>query len=315
MNTLANINNLSLAHINKAKIYFTDSLSKNTKQSYEKDQAHFLEFGGSFPASEEMITAYLNMCGGIYKYSTIKRRLKAISKWHTTNFIEDNPANTIMIKHIMKGIKNTHGDKEERALPFTIKDIGQIYDTLKDSTKFIDIRNLAIIMLGFHGWYRREEIVNLQFEDIEFKDEGISVTIRKSKTDQGGTGRTNNICKGNPASKYCPVEILKRWLKVGGIEEGYLFRNIARSNTIKNKKLNGYTISCIVKEVAKKANIPNYEQYSGHSLRRGGATEALINGANPIFVRDHGGWKNFNTMLNYFHGVAFKDNPTSYLLN
>ena len=56
----------------------------------------------------------------------------------------------------------------------------------KTGTDLKGLRDRAILLLGFAGAFRRSELVALNVEDFEFCDDGIRVTIRKSKTDQEG---------------------------------------------------------------------------------------------------------------------------------
>lgn len=51
-------------------------------------------------------------------------------------------------------------------------------------------------MLGFAGAFRKSEVVALNVEDLAFCDEGVRITIRRSKTDQEGQGQTIAILPG-----------------------------------------------------------------------------------------------------------------------
>ncbi len=72
---------------------------------------------------------------------------------------------------------------------------------------------------------RRSEIVSLRVEDIETNaEEDISILLRKSKTDQIGTGHWIHL--GNEASIA-----LKGWITAAEINQGFLFRSILPSGT------------------------------------------------------------------------------------
>ena len=45
------------------------------------------------------------------------------------------------------------------------------------------LRDRSIILIGFSGGFRRNELVSLDFEDLDFVDEGLKVNVKKSKTD------------------------------------------------------------------------------------------------------------------------------------
>ena len=46
--------------------------------------------------------------------------------------------------------------------------------------------NLALLLLGFAGEFRRSELVALDVADIRETETGLLATIRRSKTDQEG---------------------------------------------------------------------------------------------------------------------------------
>ena len=47
-----------------------------------------------------------------------------------------------------------------------------------------NIRDKTLILIGFLGGFRRSELINLNYEDIERDLEGLKIIIKKSKTDQ-----------------------------------------------------------------------------------------------------------------------------------
>src|SRR5438128_10470387 len=91
-----------------------------------------------------------------------------------------------------------------------------------------DLRNRALVLLGFAGAFRRSELVALNVEDIEETPEGMLVMLRRSKTDQEGLGRRVAIPRGEIA---CPVAALRAWLSAAGITEGAVFVRIWHKRT------------------------------------------------------------------------------------
>jgi len=88
-------------------------------------------------------------------------------------------------------------------------------------------RDRALLLVGFAGALRRSELVGLRFENVRFTDDGLVVTIPKSKTDQEGEGQTVGIPYGSHPES-CPVRALAAWLERSGIPSGYLFPAIGR---------------------------------------------------------------------------------------
>jgi integrase len=93
-----------------------------------------------------------------------------------------------------------------------------------------DARDRALLLIGFAGGFRRSEIAALDYDDAERVRQGIIVTLKRSKTDQEGAGRTIGIPFGR--TRHCPVLALDRWLDVSWIEAGPIFRPIDRRGHI-----------------------------------------------------------------------------------
>jgi hypothetical protein len=110
---------------------------------------------------------------------------------------------------------------------------------------------------------------------------GLLVTIRGSKTDQERQGETIAIARGRMA---CPVQALRAWLDVAGIEAGPIFRPIDRGGTVRDLRLTCRSIANIVK-AAERAGLDS-ASYSGHSLRSGFLTSAAGNGASIFKMMD-----------------------------
>jgi integrase len=95
----------------------------------------------------------------------------------------------------------------------------------------IGARDRALVLLGFAGAFRRSELVGLDVEDCTFGKDGLTVTLRRSKTDQDGAGRKIGIPYGsNPET--CPARTVEAWLAEAGAEAGPLFRSIMKRQDI-----------------------------------------------------------------------------------
>ena len=68
------------------------------------------------------------------------------------------------------------------------------------------------MLIGFAGGFRRSELVSIEYDDIDFVNEGVKILVKRSKTDQSGEGMTKAIPYFENKI-YCPVISLKEWIK------------------------------------------------------------------------------------------------------
>jgi integrase len=176
----------------------------------------------------------------------------------------------------------------------------------------LGIRDRALLLIGFAGGFRRSELVALNVEDLEFKREGLVVTIRKSKTDQEGIGRKIGIPYGSNCDT-CPVRSLQLWLEEGAITEGSVFRSVNRHGHVQEGCLSDKAVALVVKRCAESAGLDS-SKYSGHSLRAGMATSAAMNGASERQIMKQTGHRSEAMVRRYIReGSLFNDNVSGNL--
>jgi integrase len=161
-------------------------------------------------------------------------------------------------------------------------------------TSLRELRDRAILLLGFSGAFRRSELVALNLDDIEWTTEGALVTIRRSKTDQEGLGRKVGIPRGDIA---CPVTALEAWLEAAGISEGAVFRRVfnRRAQRVGDQRLAARNVASVVKAAAAKLGF-DPATFGGHSLRSGLVTTAVKRGVNLMKVCDQTGHKSLEML-------------------
>jgi site-specific recombinase XerD len=245
-----------------------------------------------------------------YKPSTIERRLVSISQVHKDAGYHEPPSKDPKIRQIIAGLKRTVGSAQHKKKGFNTPQIRQWVGTLGDNVK--DIRDRAIILLGYAGAFRRSEIVGLNVDDLQFTDQGYLVTLRKSKTDQEGRGRTIAIPYGEHAGT-CPVIALQNWLDKSGITEGAIFRGIFNDGRISDTRLSSKGVARLVKKVCRVVGLDPTD-YAGHSLRAGHVTQATSNGAPSHITKQQTGHKSDKVFNGYYRqAVQFEKNSANYL--
>jgi len=180
------------------------SKAKATQDVYESDFRIFESWCRSrglsaLPATAESLCAFLADQATLGKRaSTLGRRLAAVRYFHRAAGYE-TPTADEKVKQVLSGVRRTIGAAPVRKRAAT-SDLVLSMVPRGDSLR--ELRNRAIILVGFAGAFRRSELVALNVDDIEETAEGMLVTLRRSKTDQEGLGRRVAIPRGEIA---CPV--------------------------------------------------------------------------------------------------------------
>jgi integrase len=175
-----------------------------------------------------------------------------------------------------------------------------------------DIRDRALLLIGFAGALRRSELVALDVPDIEHVRRGIVLHLRRSKTDQLGQGHSIAIPYGR--TRWCPVDALATWLQASGIRDEAIFRPIDRHGRVHNARLSGEAVSLIVRERAAAAGLDK-SGYSGHSLRAGFATSAAQSGVSAWRIKAQTRHASDVMLARYIRQAElFSDNPAGVLL-
>lgn len=301
----ANITPQTLEYISQAK-------AEATVQAYKSDWNHFQSWcednnQQSLPASPQTLAAYLSDLASNHKTSTVARRLAAISKAHQTANVT-NPANNELVRLTIKGIRRVKGTRPTQKVAAVTSDILAMLNTLPDN--LLGKRDRALLLIGFAGAFRRSELVSLNIEDLDFRADGIAISLKRSKTDQEGEGATKGIPYGRCA-ETCPVRALKAWLECAGITEGVVFRSVNRHGQVGTEQLNDKTVARVVKRAAEAAGL-DPSNYSGHSLRAGLATSAAMNGVSERDIMRQTGHHSVQMVRRYIRdGELFKSNAAS----
>jgi integrase len=289
--------------------YVCDSLAQNTRRAYLSDLAEFERWGGSIPASTETIAEYLAARAHTLAVATLVRHLASISKAHEARGLP-NPTRSELVRATLSGIRRTKGRAQREAKALLRDDLLLVLDAMGDSIK--DIRDRALLLIGFAGALRRSELVGLDVGDIEHVRQGMILHLRRSKIDQGGEGRKIGIPFGR--SRWCPVAALDAWKAASGITLGAIFRPVDRHGHIRSARLSGEAVSLIIYMRAAAGGL-DANRYSGHSLRAGLATSAAQAGVSTWRIRAQTGHASDAMLSRYIReGELFTENAAGALL-
>ena len=295
-------------------INLQSSKASNTVRAYKSDFSDFGLFCAqngfkSLPSEPKVVSLYLtHLSTKDAKMSTLKRRLVSIGVIHKLKGHYLDTKHPAIIENIM-GIKRRKGSLQKAKKPILINSLKKIINVIDKQKKeeIKKLRDRSIILIGFSGGFRRNEIVSLDYDDLDFVPEGLKLSIRRSKTDQFGEGFTKALPYFD-SSQYCPVVSLKKLLDLSKIRSGPVFRRFSKGSKLSENRLTDQTVALLIKEYLNLAGIDS-KNFSGHSLRSGFATSAAESGVEERNIMAMTGHKSTEMVRRYIKEAnLFKNN-------
>ncbi len=299
----------ALATTEQVARYVHAAIADRTRQAYREDLQRFLAWGGALPSPPERIAEYLAAHGDSHAPATLGRWLVSLGRAHTSLGLP-NPCQADLVRATLRGIRRQRGTAQRQVAPAVRDEVVQMVGGLGRDLR--DLRDRALLLIGFAGAFRRSELVALTTADVAFGDAGLTLTVRRSKTDQEGQGRQIGIPAGR--GKVCPVRALRTWLETAiyplhDTAPTPIFRAIDQHGHLSAKALTGHAVAVIVKRRAAAVGLPP-DRYSGHSLRAGFCTSAALNGAPYWQIKKISGHKTNAILDRYIRDARlFHDNP------
>jgi site-specific recombinase XerD len=301
--------------VERARAYAADSVSENTKSAYAADWRTFSTWCDAralpkLPAAPAVVATYLaNLADEGRRVSTISRALAGIAYTHRTAgyaWSTKPPITTVMA-----GIRRRLGVATSKKAPVGDSELRRLVDVL--GADLLGLRDRALLTLGWFTACRRSELVALTVADLAPVEQGIIVTVRRSKTDQDGRGEEKGVpYAGDPA--VCAVRAVRVWLEASGIAEGPVFRGLVRTGVVAERALSDREVARIVQRAVARAGLPP-SAFAGHSLRSGFISTAARRGKSLDSIMRQSGHRSEHVARGYIqHATLFDDNAAAGLL-
>lgn len=181
------------------------------------------------------------------------------------------------------------------------------------------VRDMALLLIGFAGGFRRSELAAFDLRDASFTGEGLVLFVGRSKADQDRHGAEIGI-EAVPGTPLCAVTALRRWLEARGEPPGALFCRLDRGGNLVGGSdgrllpIDPATIARLVKRVLLRTGV-DPAAFSAHSLRAGMMTAADQLGIPFEKAMEHGRWKSYSAARIYRrHESLWVGNFTGKLL-
>lgn len=307
--------------------YESHSRAKNTLNTYRSDLKNYRDFLisqkiESFPKQFDQAAVLLKIYfeGLVHLApSTLNRRKSAISFLYSRLGMPD-PTKHIIFQDCFTGIINEkYRPSEELKEPFiakpapAFKNIDQVTDYFNAiPNSFSGVRDRAMFLVALFGACRQSEVTSLQFEQIDDFDEYFVLNYTTSKTNNRGKNQYKVIPKSSAKDPLCPYRALKTWLDQSGIKSGPVFAGILKGNRFRKKSISHVTFNTLIKRYAKSANIPNAEEFSGHSFRATFDSWAVMAHV-PFQLRRQQTWhENERSENTYPRGIDIKEKHVAF---
>ncbi len=285
-----------------------------TLKAYASDWKHWVtwvtRYGGEPggnpkrpPATGEAVAAYVSaLAESKYRYATLRRRLATISRAHRVAG-QESPTSKVVVSMAMEGIRRRYGAKPKSKASLVRDDLFEVVQAARAQGGLAAIRDPALLLTGWAGAFRSDELVRVQIEDLEWHEgRGVVVHVRKSKTDQRGDGKTKPIeLMVDPS--YCAVAALRAWLgelKKRGVTTGAVFRRLNRHGGVAGQ-ITTQSVTLILRRQLEALGYAeaDVKKLASHSLRAGFVTQGFIDKLPPDQMLGMTGHTKMDMLLRY----------------
>lgn len=277
--------------------YLDGAYAPNTLRAYRADMLEFIAYclknnQSALPAKPSSVAIFLlqTVSQGI-KTATIRRKVSSISAIHRLSDLKD-PTKHPEVRIAMRKVSRQLGTRFDQAYPINRPLLNRLLAACGQDLR--GLRDRALLLMAYDSMRRRSELVSLRIEDIDWHPgDGASVLLRKSKTDQHGTGQWVHL-------SVHTTKVIEDWLSAAKVEGGFILRGVLPNAMVSNS-LCETRVSRIFKSLAKQAHIEGHivAEISGHSMRVGGAQDLLTQGASIPHIMVKGGWAKTDTVMRY----------------
>jgi integrase len=298
-----------------ARAFAAEAKAPATRRAYRGAWRAFVAWAAAqhvaaLPAAPATVACYLTaLAEAGRRVPSLELALAALAAAHQAAG-HASPRSAPVVREVMKGIRRTLGVAPHPKAPVRVPELRAMLAAAPAG--LLGLRDRALLLVGFASALRRAELVSLNFEDVATGPEGLTITLRRSKTDQEGAGRVIGVPFGS-APATCPVRALAAWLTAAGLTEGPIFRGVSRHGALLGR-LSDRGVARVVQRTAAAVGLAA-STFGGHSLRAGLATAAAKAGKSERAIMAHTGHRSVTMVRRYIREASvFTDNAAAGLL-
>jgi integrase len=304
-----------VALVDQARAFAAEAKAPATRRAYGGAWRAWVRWAAAhlvapLPAAPEAVACYLTaLAEAGRRVPSLELALAALAAAHQAAG-HPSPRTAPVVREVMKGIRRALGVAPHPKAPVRVAELRAMLAALPEG--LLGLRDRALLLVGFASAFRRAELVGLNVEDVATGPDGLTLTLRRSKTDQEGAGRIVGVPFGS-APEACPVRALAAWLTTAGITTGPIFRGVSRHGALLGR-LSDRGVARIVQRTAASVGL-DASAFGGHSLRAGLATAAAVAGKSERAIMAQTGHRSVVMVRRYIRAASvFTDNAAAGLL-
>lgn len=282
--------------------YKRAALAPNTQTAYAIHVRTYMTFCNAFgytpvPATPVTMCRYAAYLARTHASSSVRCYMAGIRHMHL-ELGYPSPTDEYHIGTVLKGIDTTKGKIPSKKLPITLDILQAVYKCLDLGDDF-QLCFWAACLVGFFTFARKASLLtrtltshccrrDLCRRDFEFDGSNATIRFKHNKTIQDFTRVLVVPIPVIEQSPLCPVTaLLKSLVRTRQPAAAPLLSYRLGENTVP------LTHHAFTSTLSAMLNTAGYSpsKYSGHSLRRGGATFALSCGLPTEVIKAQGDWK------------------------
>uniref|UniRef100_A0A1I8FX77 RNase H domain-containing protein n=1 Tax=Macrostomum lignano TaxID=282301 RepID=A0A1I8FX77_9PLAT len=292
-----------------------NAYAPRTKRSYRSQLASWLRFCNSrhltpLRAEPVHVAEYLaELSTRLSAFRSCQAYANAVSLYFRALGRPD-PCESPMVKLVLRGLRRCLSRQQRSREPFRVADLLKLHAHLDQRLKS-DIAFWAAVLAAWWGMLRKANVTtqsgqldlwcDLAASSIVFSEYDCELTVRHSKTNQFGDRVQRVFLPKLPDGSLgvlCPFRALERQLRTNRIGQAprpvHLFSTWSSAGWL---PLTASRFDSRLRSLCTSAGLSPRE-FTGHGLRRGGATAAMQLGVPLPMIKKLGDWKG-NSVFRY----------------
>jgi integrase len=225
-------------------------LPPNTRRVYAAQWRQFAAWCAArgslaLPARPRLVVLYLvSLARQQLAPPTLTAAVYAIAKAHAVSGLPAPTRDPIVRRWRRRLRHELETEPPQHVTPLTAAQMRKLVRHLDEGDDLVDLRDRALLLVGWMGKLRRSELVALDVEHILSVHLGAELHVRGQRL----------LLPAGREQEPCPVRALEAWIRAAGLRDGPLFRSINRWGRI-GGRLSDRAVTRIVQARVREAGI------------------------------------------------------------